>query len=487
MADIIYNGDSQQSNLITFNGVPNILSVQDESGGTYATITLTFVGNLASVTTDENQWYITMGGETVTNTLLPQNAKNKHFYAAATTQSIAASVAQALRNCSSVSANYTIQHQNNKVIVTAKGVGEMWTVDWESEFVFDFFDTNIQSAYMTVEANDGSAFSDLNGADITLDVESDGEYVTTLQKRWWRGEAAFDLSPLLTTLAKPTVVIPYTITIGSVKDGEYTYLGTLGENYASVGYICNQGEKYLDNSYINLAQNVTRGSYVAGVYNRTVLYTFDKYIPLSFYRGNEGSGYYTIDYLNSAKQVIYTEQRQWRNIYSSVRLVNLDIMLSEGYFQNSWYIDITIGTIKLRYKRIRPSNMAEANTRLKFINSYGGVSFIDLTGKRTVTRNVENSTYQRNIFDYYTRDTDELNLIYSKSVGHEVTVKSHLIEKDATYIYNDLMASPYVWIEDSGKKYGVIIQSVSVDELDGNNDVYEATVRYIYSDPDIDI
>lgn len=483
MANIIYNGDSQQSNLITFTKVPNILSVEDDGDGVNATLTLTFIGNLRSATLTENQWWITMNNETITNTLLSANAKNKHFYVGLDNTSIAASVAMALRNCNNVSANYTIQHSGTQVILKAKGVGNVWQIGGLS----NYFKTNITSSYLTTGATYGEAYSDLNGAEIILDVLSDGEYITTLQKTWWRGSASFDLSPLLNTLVEPRKVTPYTIEIGSLKNGSYTEIGTLGENYATVGYMCNEGEKYLDNSYSNIAQNVSRGRYIAGITNATALYVYGDTIPLSFYRGNEGGGTYYIDYLNSAKEVIGSETRTWQNTYSSIKLINLDILMNRDYYYQSWYVDISIGRAKIRYTNIRPYNMAEECTRLYFINSYGGTSFVDLTGKRTVARTSENTTYQKNVFDYYTQDVDERDLIYNKDVKYEVTIKSHLISKDGTYTFNDLMASPYVWTVYNNKKYGVIINNVSVDELDGNNDIYEATVRYRYSDQDIDI
>ena len=88
--------------------------------------------------------------------------------------------------------------------------------------------------------------------------------------------------------------------------------------------------------------------------------------------------------------------------------------------------------------------------------------------------------YEKNIFDYYTDDMNELTKIYDNKVEYVVSLKSHLFEHDGKYIFNDLIQSPLVWTEINGQKYAIIIDSVSVDETDRNN-IYEATVRYKYS------
>lgn len=477
--NITYNDPLEnRSNIITFSDIPNILKVTEEDYGTNARITLTFSGNLRSVTEEDNQWYITYMNETVTNAMKPENAKNKHFYVASDNASTAAYVAMALRNCSGIAANNTIQHNNNQVIIQAKSIGEKW-----SDGIASYFETNIPQSYITFDYQDGSASSDLNGAEIIVDISSNGDYVTTLQKYWWNGEAAFNMTPFLSTMVTPLKVYPYTMQVSSIKDGTYTYLGSVGENYATVGYMCNQGQKWLDNSGLQLAQNVSRGNSNAGFVNSSVLYTYNMSIPISFYNGNEGGMDITIEYLNSAYEVIGSGSTTWQNSDSSKKLWHLDLSLDRRWFYDAFYFDVTLGNIKIRYKSIRPYTMTEECTRLQWVNSYGGVSFFDMTGKRTENRSVETSTYQKGIFDYYETDKEELDKIYNNNVNYDVTLKSHLLEKDGTYIFNDLLQSPDVWTVVNGVTYGIIIDSVSVDELDNNNDVFEATVRYHYSQP----
>lgn len=477
--NITYNDPLEnRSNIITFSDIPNILKVTEEDYGTNARITLTFSGNLRSVTEEDNQWYITYMNETVTNAMKPENAKNKHFYVASDNASTAAYVAMALRNCSGIAANNTIQHTGNQVIIQTKSIGEKW-----GDGISNYFETNIQQSYIALNYVDGTSSSDLNGAEIIVDISSNGDYVTTLQKYWWNGEAAFNMTPFLSTMVTPLKVYPYTMQVSSIKDGTYTYLGSVGENYATVGYMCNQGQKWLDNSGLQLAQNVSRGNSNAGFVNSSVLYTYNMSIPISFYNGNTGGMDITIEYLNSAYEVIGSGSTEWNNTDSSKKLWHLDLTLDYRWFYQSYYFDVTLGNITIRYKSIRPYTMTEECTRLQWVNSYGGVSFFDMTGKRTENRSVETSTYQKGIFDYYEADKEELDKIYNNNVKYDVTLKSHLIEKDGTYIFNDLLQSPDVWTVVNGVRYGIIIDSVSVDELDNNNDVFEATVRYHYSQP----
>lgn len=476
--NITYNAETNPSNLITFSDIPNILKVEDSSGGTYARITLTFTGNLYTATTADNQWNITVNGESITNTTQPQNAKNKHFYVGTSNNSIAASVTMALRNCSTISANYTIQNTNNQVVLTARGIGVMWP-----DGATNHIETNIDSSYLTWAAIDGSANSDLNGAEIIVEVLSNGEYVTTMHKYWWGGEAAFNLTPLLCTLSQPLKVVPYTMNISSLKNGEYASIGSIGENYTTVGYMVNFGEKYLDNSIMQVAQNIHRGSYNPDCANRTVLYVYEPTIPISFYAGNSGGMYITTEYLNSAKEVIGSQQMEWTNTDDAKKLWHVDIVMNNLYFYQAFYIDITLGNIKLRYKTTRPFSMTEECTRLYWVNSYGGQSFFDACGKKEEARSLETTTYQKSVFDYYTADMEELDKVYDSTVQTDITVKSHLIEKDATYVFDDLMQSPMVWTVIEGKKYGVIIDSVNVDELENNNNVFQATIRYRLSQP----
>lgn len=472
---ITYNGLTQPSNLITFTDIPNILKVEDTGGGTYATFKLTFSGNLKSSTTIDGQWYITFLGESVTNVVDYNNAVNKNFYVSTSPQSTAASVASALRNCPTVLANFTIEHNSNEVVLKARAVGRMWTG------MRNYYGTNISSTYLTNTASDGNANSQLAGAVVNVDVIADSNYLTSLSKSYYGSECAFDMSPVLTTIAQIGRTVPYSFKLSYTKEGEYTSLGNVTDNSIAQGYMVNQGAKYLTlpSNAIAVAQNYSRGTSRA-VSNSTLLYIYGDTVPVYFYRNEPYSTTIGITYRNSAFEEIAssTDSCTGDNQYNKLR--GKDVQLSKSLLNSSFYVDITVGSDTIRYNVIKPVKATEYYQRICWRNSYGGVSFFDFTGQRSETRDVDITTYQKNIFGYYTSEKNELDMVFDNDVKYSVTLKSHLFEHDGKYIFNDLMQSPYVWTEINGEQYVIIIDSVSVEEQD-RNDIYEATVKYRYS------
>lgn len=474
MATITYNGLQSPSNLITFTDIPNILKVEDSAGGTYATLTLTFDGNLKSSTTKDGQWYITFLGETISNVIDYNNAVNKNFYAATFSDSTAASVANALRNCPTIAANFTVDHSDaDEVTVRARAVGSMWSN------MRNYFSTNITNTYLSYTAVDGSATSQLVGSVIDVRVTSRGQYVTTLSKSYYGSECAFNMSPLLTTLVKPGDTVPYNYDVTYVKNGAYYVIGQVNNNYASVGYMVNQGQKFLVNNSLNIAQNYSRGT-SKGIENNTILYVYGTSIPISFYNGNVNNLTIRTVYRNSAFGEITATTTSWSNTDNNRKLWDINVVLSSQYLLKAFYVDVEIGSKVIRYNVIKPIKATEYYQRIYWRNSYNGISFFDFTGQKTESRELNVETYQKNIFDYYTDTKNELDKIYDNDVNYTVTLKSHLFEKDGKYIFNDMMQSPELWVERNGETYGIILESVNVEEQDRNN-IYEATIRYRYS------
>lgn len=474
MANITYNNLGSPTNLITFTDIPNILKVEDSSGGTYATFTFMVVQSFKTQTTSDGQWWITFLGETTTNVLDPKGAINKNFLVADTAIATAASITRALRNCPGIIANFNVEQDGSSVILTAKAVGQVWTN------IEGYINTNVPNTYITMTGVDGSADSDLNGAQISVDVYTQGNYITTLTKNWYGGEAAFNMSPVLTTISEYGMVVPYSFSISSLKGGNYALLGTVTDNYSSIGYMVNQGYKYLTMDGMVVAQNFSRGEN-RGVDNNSILYLYQPQIDVSIYTGNNGGFSYSIDYLDSAFNTITSYTSTMR--CSSYTLMDLMFLLNHAgyaFFQQAFYIDLTLGTIKIRYNVIKPLKATEYSQRILWRNSYGGISFFDFTGQRSETRDLDLMTYQKNIFDYYTDPMNSLEKPYDNEVKYTVTLKSHLFEHDGKYTFNDLIQSAQVWTEINGEKYEIIIDSVSVDETD-RNDIYEATVKYHYS------
>ena len=479
MNGIRYNNESV-SNLITLTDVPNILTIYGKEGGTYAEVYIMIQSTLKGATTQDNQWWFEIMGETVTNVITPSNAINKNFYISDSVLSTIASLTKAIRNCPTVAANFSIENTTRNgtpcVKLKARNIGSFWTS------FNDFFKTNIGSTYYSTYVIAGSANSSLVGAKIDVDVYSDGDYVTTLEKNFYGTETSFNLSPVLTTFAEYGKLKPYTLNVSSImSNGEYSAVGSIDTNYISVGYMVNQGLKFIPNG-LSYAQNFSRGK-EREFANNTLLYLYENKVDLSLFTGNSGGYTLKIDYLDSAfKKITPTRERSLRCYPNSID--DLSIVLNDSgnaYFPLAFYIDITIGGLPpVRYNVIKPIKATEYYQRILWRNSYGGISFFDFTGQKTETRDVEISTYEKNIFGYYTDDMNELEKVYNNEVKYTVTLKSHLFENDGKYIFNDLLQSANVWTEINGEKYAIIIDSVSVDETDQNN-IYEATVKYHYS------
>lgn len=474
MIKIKYNNDEGAGNIITFNDIPNILTVEDESGGTYATISFFFNIPLQSyLLLEDGLWYITIMGETITNVTNPSRAINKNFFIAPTNESTNASIVRALRNCPTIAANFNVDFSGSTVTLTAKAYGSLVNED--------SFTTNISNVVCIATITDGTAFGeDLYNARVIVDVLNDGEYVTTLEKNAYNGKAEFNVTPVLSTFTEIGKAKPYTLSISSIKNGKYSQIGAIATNYAAQGYMVNQGQKYLDNTYWQYAMNFSRGQARSPIMNNTILYVYQPTIPISFYRGNEGGGTITITYRDSAYNAVYTDTQKWQNIYSATKLIDMELQLQESIMRNCFYIDVDFGGNIVRYNVIKPVQLTEYCQRVLWRNSYGGISFVDLTGQKTETRELNLQTYQKNIFDYYTDPVNELEKVYDNDVEYQVTLRSHLFEEDGKWVYNDLIQSPEVWTEINGEKYAIILESVSVEETD-NNGVYQATVRYKYS------
>lgn len=477
---ITYNGQLSPSSLITYTDIPNILKVEDNGGGTNATITLTLSGNLAGATTYDGQWYINILGDTITNVRDASNAISKNFFVSTDNASTAASICRALRNCSTIAASFKVLNSSNKITLTARAIGPVFAgrSNW--------YDTNISTDYLNKTQTDGAASSPLFGSKINVDIYSDNSYITTLEKNYYGSEAAFNLSPVLSTISENGKSMPYNLKLSKLdRNGSYSSIGELSTNYSVVGYMVNQGYKYQFIGTTSLiAQNMLRGQN-RDVYNNSLLYVYEPSIPISFYMRGGSTLDIEVKYLDSAFNQIHRFTYTYTNTDAFNILKDVEIPLTGTNFSHAFYVDLKFsdtGNV-VRYNVIKPLKMTEYCQRIYFRNSYGGVSFVDMTGSKSIQNNSDIQTYSKNIFDYYTDEMNSLEKTYDIEVKTEYTLKSHLIEADGRWIYYDIMQSPEVWTVINGEKYQIIIESCSVDETNANNDIYEATVRFRFSQP----
>jgi len=58
-------------------------------------------------------------------------------------------------------------------------------------------------------------------------------------------------------------------------------------------------------------------------------------------------------------------------------------------------------------------------------------------------------------------------------------MESHLMERSAVWLFNDLLSAYDVWTTINGVDYKIIVQSVKCDEQETG--VWKATITYTYS------
>ena len=428
--------------LVTLSDVPAILEISDTTGGTKALLQLTV--NVGWSATTNNQWWITFQGDTISNVIDPKNAVNKNFYIASDRHSTAVSIANALRNCPTVAASFLVYVDDNKVRIKAREYGD---IDLSISM------TDGMTGISTI-AMSGSSYSILTDNKIMVDVYSNDEYITSLEKNYHEGKCRFDMTPVLATMAEYNNAIPYSLNISSIdKSGHTSTLGSITGNSVSVGYKVNQGDDFLSvkNNNIVIAQNVSRGK-LRDAYNNSLLYVYDNTIPVSFYTTLILDQTITISYKDSSFNQISSSTQtvsMGNNTLLHVVTVNLNIP------SNCFYVDVTLGGKTLRYNVIKPLKTSYGCQRVYWINSYGGTSFFDFVGQKTIENTSDTVTYNKNNLDYYTAEINEKELVYNVDTKSTYTVKSHLIAEDGKWQLYDLLQSPRAWTNINGQDYVV--------------------------------
>ena len=463
MANILLNEiSSNPSGYVFFTDIPNILSIDDYNSGIKARIEGQVENGWANATSTEGQWYIKINGETITSTLDYNNAKNKNFYISSDKAATAYYITRALRNCPIIAANFNIPSDGTDyVYMVAKKIGDT-PIEVE---------TNC-STYFSIETTAGTSSSSLDNAPVDVQIESDDEYIVTLEKNAYNAKTAFDLSPVLATIAEYGKTKPFSLMISSLRGDEMTVLGNISGNHISNGYKANDS---LD--YIYRGGGIKLAQHIAGK-----LYIYDPYLPISFYNpNNNGGATIIVTYKDSLGDTLYTYTTTWHRTDSSKHLIDYSTVLDSQYLHLSASVNIKIGNEEAEYEVIKPVRAAEGNTRLYWRNEYAGVSFFDFTGEKSFTNSISNETYEKNLFDYYTTDMQEEKKLYEKTATKTVTLNTHLISKEGIWIFESLKKAKKVWLNENGIDKAVIITSVSVKEESNTNDVYTATVNYTYS------
>lgn len=464
---ITYDNFITPSRLLTFSDVPNILKVKETIVGSKGVFSFIFSGNLQSSVSGDAQYHLTFLDETVTNVMSPSKAKNKRFYISSSPQSTAASFANALRNCPSLAAQFTIEHSDDEVELVARTIGKKWTN------VANYLDTNIPSANLTTTAYDGTAEpSDVYGCKVQLEVFSEGNYLTQLEKNYYGDECAFDVSPILATLSEYGKVKPYRFSISTIStNGDYSYRGSVS-GFTTVGYVANQSDKckLMNNSSILLNTN-----------RNQIRYVYGSSIQYSLIFGSSNTAEVTYSVKDSTLSEIYTASTTYQGSSYPNGIADTSFTIPNQYYTLASYVDLTIGTQSVRFKVIKPLKATEYYQRVLWRNEYGGIEFFDFTGQRTESDSVDIETYEKNIFDVYENPSYEIKKIYSNNVKKEVKLTTHLMEENGRWFVNSLMRSKKVWTTINGKLHYIILKAVEVTEDQNYNNIFTATITYEYS------
>lgn len=474
--NITYNNLSSPSNILTFTEIPNILKISENVTGTKCTIQFSMNNGLRQTVSADSQYYITLFGETITNVMSPENAKNKRFYISDDRVSTAMSIARAFRNCGGLNADFDIFGVNGVVEIIAKTIGSKITTA-------NYLQRNIPTNYMSVSVQDGSSYSALFNSKIDIDVydsasANTSNYVTTLEKNWYGDECAFDVSPVLSTFSEYGQTKPYTFVINVfMENGEWQNQGTITGSTA-VGYHANQSDKYKIAQGVQMLLNKSRGND-----GTMILYTYNSSIPYSVLCGlNTGGWSVTVSVKDSAFNEIWNSGAITNRRTSSNMIIDGSVTIPQTAFTNGYYVDLTVGTETTRFNIIKPLKATEYYQRILWRNEYGGISFFDFTGARSESDSVDIETYEKNIFDYHNNDEFERKRIYLNDYKKAVTLTSHLMEEDGKWIFNSLMRSKKVWTTVNGKTYYIIPKSIDVAEDQTYNNIYTAKLQYEYSD-----
>lgn len=470
---ISYDGRVNPEGLITFTGIPNILRIDaGTTQGSAAELRIT-IDNLSQVDLTK-EYYIIINNQTIKSSSNPTSVME--FYITQNNgdtnkKSVAASIVKALRNVNLP--DYEIfQLANNgqltaTVVIRAREVGDQYAINFSSTL----------GSIISTQSYEGSSTDGLIGNVIGVDVYSNGDYITSLSKTYYKQKIDFNLSQILTSISRYDFLTPYELVISATSNNGQRSIGYLSGMNSAIGYSCNQGAKVFTTTGTYLAQNVGRGTQ-SGVYNKTVLYTFNSSIPLSLYTDSLINPSIEIRYLDAAKDLLHSKVEQI-TVSGGYAYGELNVF-DDTYWDQAYYIDLVIsGVGTVRYNIIKPLDATSRCQRIYWHNSYGGVSFFDFTGKISEEHKTSKTTYTKNIFDYYADTSMEQAKVYGNDTSITVTMESHLMERSAVWLFNDLLSAYDVWTTINGVDYKIIVQSVKCDEQETG--VWKATITYTYS------
>lgn len=507
--DITYNGLTSHKDIITFTGVPNILTyTPDDANKTKAYWELTIV---ALNNIDPNKTYhVYFGDYSISSVPTFANAGGTNFYLPQQNtyqnqMTLAYSIMRALRNVPYIAANYEVWMYDDEdggmfpeVRIEARKEGPQYDVTLSTDL--PTADWSIQHSVpgqtddQMFQGTDNRIHVDLYRFPVPNRIGSEGvpatrDYVTSLEKSYYGQPISFNLTPVLSSLVDEGEMAQYMMTVYGFSDGRLIFGEQTDACYVTPGYQVNQSEPFIGtfNGH-KFAANVNRGDDRAE-FNKTYLYTYYPRLEFSMFLGDQiGQTTCQAQYLNSAGTVLKTDNIRTYSTEASKSLWDFVLTLDEEQLKTTYYVDVTIPDVgKIRYNVISPLNAADEveAQRIWWRNEYGGISFMDFTGERSEQRKEEIGYYTKQDFDFYVQDGRERTRVYDKKIDITVKHRTHNIDRNGTYLLYSLQNSSVAWTEVNGIKYFVHITNLTVTEATNATHIYTGEIEYTYSMPDL--
>lgn len=465
--------NQSSNNIVVFSDVENIVTFSETITGTTTQVLMAFSNNLATTVTGDGQYYITVFDETITNVMTYKNATNRRFWISTSPTNTAASVADALRACPSIAAEWDVTQDGYILYLTAKRIGNKLAD-------YSYWNrTNIGGGYLSIAATrNGSSSSTLLDGKANLEVTNttdNGSMVGRMVKQIYDDKTDFNITPMLNTEVEYGTVTKFNIHPSTVStQGNLTEYSDIPV-YMVNGYECNGSSPYLVNTTGRILWNKMHNGVnnVQYLYNPTVIYSVMTVSP------NNQIVYYRL--FDSTMTQIFQASRPFGGGTPEPRMIDMSYTFPTTAFTNAYYAQIQIGNgDSILFNVIKPLNATEYYQRIYWRNEYGGIQFFDFTAEKAEQFDVSTQTYNVNTFERY-RSTDlhmATEKIYSNKTNKTYTLTTHLMEKDGKYSLDSLALAKNVWTELNGNTYHIIPTNVSVTENDQYNNIFTAQVSY---------
>lgn len=460
MADLMFNNIVSPQSIVIFDGVPNIINVNEESYGSNAVVQITV--NQTPTATADGQYSITVMGETITNVLSQENENGKRFKLYSDIDSTALSISSALRNCQRLISLFKIYTTGNTVVMSARAIG-MLNVSASS---------NIPNNAVSISVSDGIIYSQLYGQKINLDLSVDGVYVTTLEKRMYGNDCSFDISQALSPYAKYGRLTPFYATLKAIDtSGVLVELGEVDGNITP-GYMLKGSNPYLYNTDPQLLASKKGLTIFGNVMEVSVL------SPSGFQ--------FRYEVLAPDGTVLESSTES----VSTYGITDFFFWIGQNALTSGSVVNISAGTDTATFRIIKPLKAAEDFERVVWRNEYGGFSFFDFTGKDSQTFGMSKSLYNKSWFDFYSNDSFEHEKMRDNDTRTEFTLRSHLLTQDEANQFRSLSRASSVWLvkkewdeiteqmEMTTARRHIIVTGLDVVENDTYPNVFTATLKY---------